>query len=70
MADIDHGDEFSLEPSPDGDVWVKHRATGHVFKFTITADNTIDSAIYLFTANPESAIDVASLVSEAPTGCN
>jgi hypothetical protein len=54
-------DDFSPEPSPDREVWVKHRASGIVFKFTISGDNTIDEGVYLFNANPASDIDAASL---------
>jgi hypothetical protein len=62
LAEADDGHEFSPEPAPNGEVWVKHRASGHVFKFTILSDNTIDESVYIVKANPTSDVDPAPLV--------
>jgi hypothetical protein len=54
--------DFSIEPAPHGQVWVKHHASGHVFKFTVLGDNTIDEHVYIIATNAASGVDAATLV--------
>ena len=61
-------DEFSPEPSPDSEVWMKHHPSEHIFKFQVSNNNTILEDAYILQQNPLSDIDPAPLAPKAQNG--
>jgi hypothetical protein len=64
MASTDHrpNDEFSVERLIEPEVAVKHRATGHVFTFMVSADGHTFEHEFSIDPNPASNIEPATLV--------
>ena len=56
-------DEFLHERSAsDRQVWVRHRASGHLFKFTMSADFTVFEGEPIIEPNPDSKVDPKTLL--------
>jgi hypothetical protein len=64
VADPEPIDEFSLERENDQEIWVNHRASGHVYEFTILDDAKLASE-FTIVPNLNSTVDAGSLETAA-----